>query len=65
MLDRLSGKSRIRIRKFRYSLDMIYSIDKLGNSRSGYIPIIILDFVEVDEGYWNMPIFAIRGVGYS
>lgn len=58
----LPRQSRIRICQVRYPPDMIHAIDILRYPRRGYIPIIVLERIQVNECDGNMPIFTIGRV---
>lgn len=63
MTKSLPCKSRIRIRQFRNSRNVIDTIDIFRYPRSSDIPIIILQSIEINKCHGHMPIFAVGRVG--
>lgn len=44
---------------------MVDSVDVLRDPRSGDIPIIIFQVVQIYESYWDVPVFAVGGIRYG
>jgi hypothetical protein len=63
VLECLPRQGRICIRQFCYPLDVVDAVDVLRYSRSGNVPIVVFDLVEVDESDRNVPVFAFGRVG--
>jgi hypothetical protein len=61
--ERLSSQGWIGICQLCYPPDVVDTVDILRDPRSGDIPIVVFQNVQVDKGDRDVPVFAVGGVG--